>query len=149
MPEEMHRIRFRPYPKELTKMAILFYKSLGTYPLENPELEKAKVFISVEINDYIPKAVVNKTILKKKTGNVTIVSFDSGEALAEKTSPFDTFIQVIDGKAEVVIDGKSNILDTGHAIIIPAHSPNTIKANVRFKMIATIIKSGFEEVGLG
>ena len=75
-----------------------------------------------------------------------MISVDSGEALTEKISPFDTFIQVIDGSAEIVIDDNSNLLKTGEAIIIPAHSPNTIKANVRFKMISTIIKSGYEDV---
>ncbi len=113
--------------------------------VENPELEKAKVFIIVEIIEYIPNSVVIKTIVKKTTGNVSAVSFDSGEALTEKTSRFDTFIQVIEGKAEVIIDDKSHLLETGESIIIPAHSRNTIKANVRFKMISTIIKSGYEE----
>jgi len=109
------------------------------------EFEKAKVFIIVEIIEYIPNSVVIKTIIKKTTGNVSAVSFDSGEALTEKSSPFDTFIQVIDGAAEIVIDGKSNLLNTGQSIIIPAHVRNTIKANVRFKMISTIIKSGYED----
>jgi quercetin dioxygenase-like cupin family protein len=145
----LQRVRLSPYIKDSNENNHPFFiKYQGTYPLENPELEKAKAFIIVEIVEYIPNAVVIKTIIKKRTGNVTAVSFDSGEALTKKTSPFDTFIQVIDGKAEIVIDDKSNILDTGHSIIIPAHSSNTIKANVRFKMIATIIKSGFEEVSL-
>jgi quercetin dioxygenase-like cupin family protein len=112
----------------------------------NTEVEKSLAFIIVEIIEYIPNSVVIKTIIKKTTGNVSAVSFDSGEALTEKISPFDTFIQVIDGKAEIVIDGKSNLLDTGHSIIIPAHSRNTIKANVRFKMLSTMIKSGYEDV---
>jgi quercetin dioxygenase-like cupin family protein len=116
--------------------------------MENPELEKAKTFIIVEIIEYIPNSVVIKTIMKKTTGNVSVVSVDSGEALSEKTSPFDNFIQAIDGKAEIMIDGKSHILDTGQSIIIPAHMRNSIKANVRFKMISTIIKSGYEEVTL-
>jgi quercetin dioxygenase-like cupin family protein len=77
---------------------------------------------------------------------VSAISIDSGEALMEKTSPFDTFIQVIEGHAEVLIDGKSSELATGQSIIIPAHARNTIKANERFKMISTIIKSGYEEV---
>lgn len=110
------------------------------------ELEKSKVLIIVEIIEYIPNSVLIKTIIKKSTGNISAVSFDTGEALTERTSPFDTFIQVIDGKAEVVIDGLSRILETGQAIIIPAHARNAIKANVRFKMISTIIKSGYEEV---
>ncbi|MBK6947995.1 MAG: cupin domain-containing protein [Haliscomenobacter sp.] len=112
--------------------------------MNNQEHEKSKIFIIVEIIEYVPNSVVIKTIIKKTTGNVSAVSFDSGETLTEKISPFDTFIQVIDGKAEVVIDDKSNLLETGDSIIIPAHTRNTIKANERFKMISTVIKSGYE-----
>ena len=110
------------------------------------EQDKSKVFIVVEIIEYIPNSVVIKTIIKKTTGNVSAVSFDSGEKLAEKISPFDTFIQIIEGRAEIVIDGKSESLSVGESIIIPAHTKNTIKANERFKMISTIIKSGYDEV---
>ncbi len=114
--------------------------------MENKEQEKGKTFIIVEIIEYVPNSVVIKTIIKKTTGNVTVSSFDSGEALTEKISPFDTFMQVIDGKAEVVINHESFMLDTGQSIIIPAHCRNIIKANVRFKMIATVIKSGYDEL---
>ena len=114
--------------------------------MESIEVEKSKIFIIVEILEYVPNSVVIKTIIKKTTGNVSAASFDSGEALMEKISPFDTFIQVIDGTAEIVIDGNSAILEIGESIIIPAHTRNTIKANVRFKMISTIIKSGYEEL---
>ncbi len=103
------------------------------------EVEKSKAFISVEIIEYVPNSVVVKTILKKTTGNISLMSVDSGEGLTEKTSPFDTFAQVIDGQAELVINGKSNILKTGQSIVIPAHAPNLIKPNGRFKMILTII----------
>jgi quercetin dioxygenase-like cupin family protein len=108
------------------------------------EVEKSKAFISVEVIEYVPNSVVVKTILKKTTGNISLMSVDSGEGLTEKTSPFDTFAQVIDGQAELVINGKSNILKTGQSIVIPAHAPNLIKPNGRFKMILTIIKSGYE-----
>ena len=81
---------------------------------------------------------------QKNPGNISLMTVDSGEGLTEKTSPFDTFAQVIDGQAELVINGKSNILKTGQSIVIPAHAPNLIKPNGRFKMILTIIKSGYE-----
>lgn len=112
----------------------------------SPEIEKSKALIIVEIIEYVPDSVVIKTIIKKSTGNVSAVSFDTGEKLEDKTSPFDSFIQIVEGKAEIVIDGKSKQLDTGQSIIIPAHSHNSIKANQRFKMISTVIKSGYEEV---
>src|ERR1051326_7040252 len=111
--------------------------------LKNFEVKKSLCFIIVKLIEYAPNSVVIKTILRKTTGNVSAVSFDIGETLAEKTSPFDTFIQIIDGKAEILIDNKSHSLETGQAIIVPAHARNTIKANERFKMLSTIIKSGY------
>ena len=108
------------------------------------ELEKSTAHIIVEIIEYMANSVVIKTIIKKSTGNISIMSFDTGEGLTEKTSPFDTFAQIIEGKAEIVIDKVSNFLGSGQGIIIPAHSPNFIKPNGRFKMISTIIKSGYE-----
>ena len=114
--------------------------------MEDSDIEKSKAFIILEILEYVPNAVLIKTIVKKTTGNVSAVSFDSGEALTEKISPFDTFIQIIEGKAEILINGVSNILSTGQSIIIPAHARNIIKANERFKMISTIIKSGYDEL---
>ena len=112
--------------------------------MDTTEIEKSKAFIIVEIIEYVPNSVVIKTIIKKTTGNVTAVSADSGKAMEEKIIPFDTFVQIIDGKAEIVIDGISNFLATGDSIIIPAHTSNSLKANERFKMISTIIKSGYE-----
>lgn len=112
--------------------------------MEKAEIENSKILIIVEILEYVPNSVVIKTIIKKTTGNISAVSFDTGEGFTEKTSPFDTFIQIIDGKAEIIINDVSHLLETGQSIIIPAHARNTIKANVRFKMISTIIKSGYE-----
>lgn len=112
--------------------------------MKTMEIDKSKAYITVEIIEYVHNSVVIKTILKKSTGNISIMSADSGEGLTEKISPFDTFAQIIDGKAEIVIDGDSNFLTTGQSIVIPAHAPNYIKPNGRFKMITTVIKSGYE-----
>ncbi|HAF27823.1 MAG TPA: cupin [Bacteroidales bacterium] len=113
--------------------------------MQNTEIEKSTSHILIEIIEYIPNSIVFKTIIRKTTGNVSAAAIDTGETLAEKISPFDTFIQIIEGNAEVVIDDKSNFLKTGEAIIIPAHTSHVVKANERFKMISTIIKSGYEE----
>jgi quercetin dioxygenase-like cupin family protein len=114
--------------------------------MKQTEAEKSKVFTNVELIEYLPDSVVIKTIIKKTTGTVSALSFDSGQALIEKVSPFDTFVQVIDGMAEIIIDDRSHLLETGESIIIPAHVRNVIKANTRFKMLATTIKSGYEDL---
>lgn len=109
------------------------------------EIEKKKIHIIVEIIEYVPKSVVSKTILKKTSGNISVSSFDTGEELAEKTSPFDTYIQIIDGSAEITINDKNYVLKLGEGIVIPAHASHSINANEQFKMVSTIIKSGYEE----
>lgn len=113
--------------------------------MENMELEKSKAHIIVEIIEYVPNAIVSKTIIKKTTGNVTVSSFDAGEELAEKTTPYDTYIQIIDGTAELTIRNKSYQLRLGEGIIIPAHATHHFNANEQFKMISTVIKSGYED----
>jgi quercetin dioxygenase-like cupin family protein len=112
---------------------------------KSKEVEKSKAHIIIEIIEYVPNSVVSKTIIKKTTGNITVSSFDVGEELAEKTSPFDNYIQIIDGAAEVVINEISYELKLGEGIIIPAHAPHCFNANEQFKMISTVIKSGYEE----
>ncbi len=116
-------------------------KSNGQPGTTNLALEKSKSHIIVEIIEYVLNSVVIKTIIKKSTGNISVMSFDAGEGLTEKISPFDTYAQIIDGEAEIVIDNKSNFLNSGQGIIIPAHSPNHINPNGRFKMILTIIQN--------
>ena len=112
--------------------------------MQNAEIEKSRTHILVEIIDYVPHSVVSKTIIRKTTGDVSISAIDTGETLAEKISPFDTFIQIIDGDAVVVIDEHSNLLTSGEVIIIPAHTSHLVRGNKRFKMISTVIKSGYE-----
>ncbi len=112
--------------------------------MKNSDIEKSKTFITVEIIEYEPHSVISKTIINKNTGIVSIMSLDIGEALVEKIIPFDAYAQIIDGKAEIIIDGASFLLDTGQSIVIPAHTSNIVKANEKFKMILTIIKSGYD-----
>jgi len=112
--------------------------------LQSDELAKSKSHIVVEIIEYQTNSVVSKTIIKKSTGNISIMSFDTGEGLTEKISPFESFAQIVDGKATIVIDKIPHLLENGMGIIIPAHSSNYIKPNGRFKMILTLIKSGYE-----
>ncbi|MDX1954047.1 MAG: cupin domain-containing protein [Chitinophagaceae bacterium] len=109
------------------------------------ELEKAKIHFIVEIIEYIPHSVLSKTIIRKTTGNVTVTSFAAGEEIEEKTSPFDTFIQIIDGTADITIAEKKFKLTLGEGIIIPAHAEHRFDADEQFKMISTVIKTGYED----
>lgn len=114
-------------------------------PVSGSEMDKGVTHIIVEIIEYVPNAVVSRTIIKKSTGNVTAMSFAVGEELSEKAIPFDNYVQIIDGAASITIDGKVHHLKLGSGIIIPAHSMHRFNANEQFKMISTTIKSGYED----
>jgi quercetin dioxygenase-like cupin family protein len=116
--------------------------------MENIIIKKATAFHVVDVLEYQPQSIVIKSILRKTTGQISGLSFDTGEVLVRKISPFDIFLQVIEGNAEIIIDDKSNHLGMGQSIIVPAHSNNIIKAPARFKMLSTIIKSGYEDISL-
>ena len=111
--------------------------------MKKPDMKKSEPVITVEIIEYEPHSVISKTIINKSTGNVNIVSFDHGEELVEKTIPFESYVQIIDGSAEIIVNKTSHFLDTGQSIVIPANTPNIVKANVRFKMILSVIKCDY------
>lgn len=102
---------------------------------------KAKSLKINDLIDYQKNSVVSREIIKKDTGTITIFAFDKGEGLSEHSAPFDAMVQIIEGKAEITISGKSNILEKGDMIIMPANDPHALKALEQYKMILTMIKS--------
>ena len=119
-------------------------KELEQLPGKDGDIETGTAQILVELIEYEHNAVVSKSIMKKAAGSINALSFASGEGLNEKTSRFDTYVQIIDGSAIIEIGGKASTLKTGDGILIPAHQPSHIKPNGRFKLILTVIKSGHE-----
>ena len=90
--------------------------------------------------EYQKDAVVSKTIIKKEKGTITVFAFDKEQGLSEHTAPFDALVQVLDGKADVIIDSESNIVLAGEMIIMPANKPHALKAIEKFKMMLVMIR---------
>jgi quercetin dioxygenase-like cupin family protein len=86
-------------------------------------------------------AVVSREILRKPTGTVTLFAFSEGEGLSEHTTPYDAVVQALEGKAEIMIAGKTHLVSEGQFLIMPANSPHAVKALSPFKMLLTMIKS--------
>ncbi|MEK7376072.1 MAG: cupin domain-containing protein [Candidatus Margulisiibacteriota bacterium] len=110
------------------------------------EAGEAKKFTekAIELNSlavYQEGAVISVEIAQGKTGTVTFFSFDKGQGLSEHTAPFDALVQVTDGEALIVIAGRENTVKSGEFIIMPANKPHALKANNKFKMLLTMIRS--------
>src|SRR5512133_1460438 len=89
---------------------------------------------------YNEGSVVSKTLIDKKIGTVTMFSFDAGQGLSEHTAPYDAFVQIVDGEAEVTINGAPHVVAAGQIIIMPANIPHELKAVKPFKMLLVMIR---------
>ncbi len=94
-----------------------------------------------ELVTYQDGSVVSKTMIDKKIGTVTLFAFDAGQGLSEHTAPYDAMVQVVDGEAEITIDGEPHVVSSGQMFIMPANHPHTLKAVKRFKMLLIMIRA--------
>lgn len=105
------------------------------------EKDLTSVYTLENLIDYAEGSVISKAIIKKPSGSVTLFSFDKGEELSEHTAPFDALVQILDGEAVINIADKKNIVSKGMTIMLPANKPHALKAEKRFKMLLTMIRS--------
>ncbi len=93
-----------------------------------------------EIAAYQKHSVVSREIIRKPAGTITVFAFDEGEGLSEHTAPFDATVYILEGEAEIRIDGKPHVVREGEMIIMPANKPHALKALTRYKMLLVMIK---------
>ena len=82
--------------------------------------------------------------MKNATGHIIVSAFDADQTLTERKSPCATFIQIIEGKAEIEISKRRITLLCGQSITIPANTSHIVKADGRFKMLQAVIKREYE-----
>jgi quercetin dioxygenase-like cupin family protein len=94
-----------------------------------------------DLVSYADAAIVSRTIAEGPGGTITVFAFDAGQGLSEHSAPFDALAVVLDGRAELVIGGKSVSTPAGHLTLMPAGVPHAVKAPQRFKMLLVMLKS--------
>jgi quercetin dioxygenase-like cupin family protein len=107
-------------------------------------LERAIVYTTVDVLDYVSGREESVKLISKITGSVAIVAVDAGVSTTNKISPFDTLLYVVEGSPKVKIDQQWHQLRAGQCIILPAHTDSNTTSETRFKMLLTVIKSGYE-----
>lgn len=90
--------------------------------------------------NYQEGSVVSKEIFKNQSGTITLFAFTQGQGLSEHKTPYDAFVYIVDGEAEIIISGILNKVKTGEMIHMPAGSLHALKAKKQFKMLLTMMK---------
>ncbi|MCM2263891.1 MAG: cupin domain-containing protein [Desulfuromonadales bacterium] len=94
-----------------------------------------------ELVQYQPGSVVSRTLIDKQIGTLTLFAFDDGQGLSEHTAPYDAFVQIVDGSADITIAGEDHRVTAGQMIIMPANRPHALRAVGRFKMLLVMIRA--------
>jgi quercetin dioxygenase-like cupin family protein len=89
---------------------------------------------------YQEHSVVSREIIRKPSGTMTVFAFDKDEGLSEHTAAFDAAVYLLEGEAEIRIDGRPHRLKEGEMIIMPANRPHALKAITKYKMLLVMIK---------
>lgn len=113
-------------------------KRLTTDPIR---MMKTQVVKLIDLVNYQNGSIVSRTIIDEETGTITLFAFDEGQGLSEHTAPYDAFIFLLDGEAEIIISGNPFHLREGETIIMPANKPHALNAVKKFKMILIMIRS--------
>ena len=102
---------------------------------------RGKTLDAGKMLSYQAGTIVSKELIRKDTGTVTLFAFDKGQGLSEHTAPFDAFIYIVDGTAQIFICGKPHTVGKNEMIILPAKKPHALKAVKKFKMLLVMIKA--------
>ena len=110
-------------------------------PPRKVHVEAATPFKLAEMTQYQSGAIVSRTLLQEESGTLTVFAFDAGQALSEHTVPFNAFIQVLDGEAEITIGGRPLLVQTGEIVLMPGGVSHKVRAVQRFKMLLSMFKT--------
>ena len=117
---------------------------LFRFSMNKEQPSNKKLMTPQSINDaiqYQEDSVVSRELIHKTTGTITLFAFDKNQGLSEHTAPYDAFVMITDGQAEIIVSGVKLEMNAGEMLLMPAHSPHSLKAIERFKMVLTMIKS--------
>lgn len=103
-------------------------------------VEPATVQPLASLLDVVPGAIVSRTIHNADGGTLTFFAFDEGQSLSEHTSPYNAFVQVVEGAVDLRIGGKPVAARAGDFVLMPANVPHALVAAAPLKMLLTMYR---------
>ena len=83
---------------------------------------------------YEPGKVVSLTLAQRPGVGMTLFAFDAGEAISTHAAPGDAMATILEGTAQITIDGVPHTLNAGEAVIMPAGIPHAVQAVTPFNV---------------
>jgi len=88
---------------------------------------------------YNDDAIVSKTLRKSAGMNLTLFAFDTGQALSGHSTPMDAYVQILEGVMNITIADKTQLLNQGEMILMPAGINHALEAMSPTKLLLTMV----------
>jgi quercetin dioxygenase-like cupin family protein len=84
--------------------------------------------------------IASRLLAKATGGNVTLFSFDAGQALTEHTSAFDALVLVLEGRFTLTVGGAAVEASPGSIVRLPANVSHAVDAPETSRMLLIMLK---------
>jgi quercetin dioxygenase-like cupin family protein len=105
-----------------------------------PNIEPAKPVDLGKMVEYSKGSIVSRTIEETDNGTLTLFAFDAGQSLSEHTAPYNAYVVVLDGEAELTIGDEVLRPGAGELTLMPADVPHAVRAPEPFKMMLVMLR---------
>ena len=85
--------------------------------------------------DYKKNGIQVKTLVDTPTGTMKLFAFDHGTKLKEHRTPHDVQLFILEGTAEVTLEGQISQVQAGDSMTLPAKRVHAVEAKTPFKML--------------
>ncbi len=101
----------------------------------------SNVINMTDMIDFSSGKVSAKQLADNEGVTLKILSVLKNGEIGGHTNSGNPLVLILEGIAEVTIDGKANLVKAGEHILIPADTVHSLKAIESFKMLLTIVKN--------
>lgn len=136
----------KPHSVEAESGLQLLYLQVFAHQQEGADGMYIKNFVQNEVVDICHQIdweagkIVSKTLVQREDMTLTLFAFDSGEGVSTHASAGDAMVVVLDGKAQITVDGVTREAEKGQTIVMPANIPHAVKAVTPYKMLLIVVK---------
>ncbi len=87
-----------------------------------------------------PDGIASRVLGRTAGGSLTLFAFDAGQALTEHTSPYEAYVQVLEGTFVLTIGGTRVDAPAGALVRMPANVPHAVEAASPARMLLVMLK---------
>ncbi|MCI1750853.1 cupin domain-containing protein [Megasphaera cerevisiae] len=110
-----------------------------TNPTYLKNIEAEKILQLSQLTECREGQIISRTLAQNQFLSITVFAFAKGEELSAHSSAGDAILTILEGKAQIIINGITHHLTAGQTIVMPAQIPHAVTAEEDFKMFLIVV----------